>query len=109
MALSSGINFDEILLTRIFRLFANLIELDFNDNSIESRPLISLSGLSPGTCYSSSLINLSISVRTFNDCLCLLDGRFPQLHKLCVLVTEINAPSLPIENLVRKYILIQKY
>ncbi|CAM4844723.1 unnamed protein product [Rotaria magnacalcarata] len=95
----SAIDLGEKLVPQIFRTFRNLIELDFNENNIERRPLISLYGLSSMICYSSSLVNLSINVKTFNDCLCLFDGRFPQLRKLYVDIQEINAPSLPIENL----------
>lgn len=101
-ASSSPIYFSEKLLPRIFDTFTNLTELDFNQNSIVQRPLISLGRLSSMTCYSSSLLYLSISVQTFNDCLCLLDGRFPQLHRLCVLISKIDTPLLSIENLVRK-------
>ncbi|CAF0916405.1 unnamed protein product [Adineta steineri] len=96
---SSRIDLREILLPRIFHTFTNLIELDFNQNSIEGRPLISLYTLSSMIYYSASLAGLSISVKSFNDCLCILDGRFSQLHKLYVIIDQINTPSLSIENL----------
>jgi hypothetical protein len=118
----SSIEISEKLLPRIFHTFTNLIELDFNQNDIDNRTftnlieldfnqddidnrtLISLYGLSSMTCSSSSLVYLSISVQTLDDCLCLFDGRFPQLHKLCILINKIDTPSLSIENLVRIYI-----
>ena len=98
----TAIDSDENILSRIFHTFPNLIELDFNENDIEYRPVISISGLPSAICFSFNLINLSISMKTFDDCLCLLDGRFLQLQKLCVVIQQINTPSLSIENLVRK-------
>ena len=98
IAIDSGEN----ILSRIFHTFTNLIELDFNENNIESRPSLSISGLPPTLCFSFNLINLSITIKTFDDCLCLLDGRFLQLKKLCVVIVKINTPLLSIENLVRK-------
>jgi hypothetical protein len=91
------------LLTHIFHTFTNLIELDFNQNNIEGRSLIFVYRLSSMTCYSTSLTHLSISVPIFDDCLCLLDGRLPQLRKLYILIDQIQTPLLSIENLVRKY------
>ncbi|CAF3233891.1 unnamed protein product [Rotaria sp. Silwood2] len=95
----SCIDLGKNLLTRIFNIFLNLIDLDFNQNSIESRTLISIYGLSSMTCYSSNLVNLSITVDTFDDCLCLLDGRLHQLYKLCILIKKIENSILTTENL----------
>lgn len=103
---SSTMDLRENLLKHIFDRFTNLIELDFNQSNIDGRPLLCVHRLPSITCYSTSLIHLSISVHIFDDCLCLLDGRLPQLRKLCVLIEKVDTPSLPIENLVRDYISI---
>jgi hypothetical protein len=93
----------EDFLTPILHTLTNLIELDFNQSNIDVCPL-SVYKLSSMTCYSTSLTHLSISVKIFDDCLCLLDGRLSQLRKLDVFIVKIHTPSLSIENLVRKYI-----
>jgi hypothetical protein len=46
-------------------------------------------------CYSKSLVNLSISVNTFDDC-------FYQLRNLCVLIRQIDTPSLSINVFIKK-------
>ncbi|UJR18070.1 hypothetical protein I4U23_004970 [Adineta vaga] len=69
------------ILSRILHTFTNLLELDFNENHIEYRSLISIYGLSSMICSSISLINLNITIKSFDDGLSLLDGRFPQLQK----------------------------
>jgi hypothetical protein len=94
----------EDVLTHTLHTFTNLIELDLNQNYIAVRPIFSVYRLSSMTCYSTSLTHLSISVKIFDDCLCLLDGRLSQLRKLYVFIIKIHTPSLSIENLVRKYI-----
>jgi len=98
----SYIDLGKNLLMRIFNIFLNLIDLDLNQNSIESRLLISIYGLSSMTCYSSNLVNLSISVNTFDDCLCLLDGRLHQLRKLCIVIKKIENSTLTKESLVKQ-------
>ncbi|UJR12716.1 hypothetical protein I4U23_016890 [Adineta vaga] len=90
------------ILLPLFHTFTNLLELDFNENDIEYRPFISISGLSSSICSSSTLINLSITIKFFDDCLSLLDGRFPNLQKLSVVIEKITNPSLSIENLIKK-------
>ena len=40
-------------------------------------------------------------MKTFDDCLCSLDGRFPQLRNVCAVIGNIDTPQLMIENLVR--------
>ncbi|CAF3930454.1 unnamed protein product [Rotaria sordida] len=49
-------------------------------------------------CSSSIIIELNINVRTIDDCLRLLDGRFNQMKTLIVTVNSIEAPSLHIDN-----------
>ncbi|CAF3531715.1 unnamed protein product [Rotaria socialis] len=68
----------------------------FNDNFGFS-PL-SLRNLSSTTFYSSSIGYLNVTVRHFNDCLCLLDGRFTCLHTVIVKVGIIKNSSKTINN-----------
>lgn len=97
----STASIDEIFFSHIFNTFTNLIELNLNENSINCRPILSLHGLSSVVCYSTSLVDLRISVDNFDDCLCSFDGRFPQLRKLSVVICKIDPPSLSIANSVR--------
>ncbi len=56
-------------------------------------------------CFSSSLVNLSATVLTFDDCLYLLDGRLNQLSELTGNVRSINTSSFNIDNTVSNFIL----
>ncbi|CAF3432247.1 unnamed protein product [Rotaria socialis] len=82
----------------IFTIFTNLnhFEYGFKDNFGFS-PL-SLRNLSSTTFYSSSIGYLNVTVRHFNDCLCLLDGRFTCLHTVIVKVGTIKNSSKTINN-----------
>ena len=42
---------------------------------------------------SSTLLQLTINVQCFDDCLCLLDGRFPSLHTLDVELDNMNCSN----------------
>ncbi|CAF3416722.1 unnamed protein product [Rotaria sp. Silwood2] len=79
---------------RIFVLLSNLkyLDLDVNNTYLFSKSL--LSGLSSTTCVSSSITHLRIKLHNFDDCLCLLDGRFNQLHTFIVKLEYIHDPSL---------------
>ncbi|CAF3169346.1 unnamed protein product [Rotaria socialis] len=70
----------------------------FNDNFGYS-PL-SLINLSSTTFYLSSIGYLNVTVRHFNDCLCLLDERFTHLHTVIVKVEIIKNSSNAINNKV---------
>jgi hypothetical protein len=76
-------NLRENALTHTLHTFTNLIELDLNQSNIARRPIFSVYRSSSMTCCPTSLTHLSISVKIFDDCLCLLDGRLSQLRKLC--------------------------
>jgi hypothetical protein len=91
----------EILLSHVFKTFTNLLELDLNGSDIEHRPLISLHGLSPTMCHSTTLVCLRLSVPNFDDCLTALDGRFLPLRQLSVIISKISSPSLSIPKWVR--------
>ena len=98
----SPLDLGKTLVTRIFNVFLNLIDLDFHQNRIVNCILISVYELPSTICYSSSLINLSICVDTFDDCLCLLDGRLCQLQKLSIIIKKIENPTLPTQKLVNR-------
>jgi hypothetical protein len=51
-------------------------------------------------CSSSTIVQLVVNVRTIDDCLRLLDGRFNQMKTLIVTIEFIEAPSLNIDNQV---------
>lgn len=106
---SSCMMLGENILTRIFRTFENLVELDFGQINNFDLPLISIYRLSPTTCFSSSIVILRIIVNKFDDCLCLLDGRLHQLNKLYIRVDRIDTPILTVEKLVSKSIDTNKF
>jgi hypothetical protein len=88
-----------VVFTQILTKFTNLQYLKFDQSSISFRRL-SFS-VSPPTIISSTLSKLYVSIRNFNDCLYLLDGRFTQLHTLYVKIYIIIASShLTINNKV---------
>jgi hypothetical protein len=51
-------------------------------------------------CMSSTLTVLKINVKTFDDCLYLLDGRLDSLLKLIIHVKEISYSTTTIDNMV---------
>ena len=54
--------------------------------------------------YSSSIIiELNVNVRTIDDCLRLLDGRFNQMKTFIVNVDSIEVSPLNIDNQVEKF------
>ncbi|CAF3844748.1 unnamed protein product [Adineta steineri] len=95
----SSIDLGKNLVTRIFNIFLNLIDLDFLQDLIRNFTLVSVYKLPSTICYSSSLISLSICVDTIDDCLCLLDGRLFQLQKLTIAIKQIDNSTLTTENL----------
>ncbi|CAF2601687.1 unnamed protein product [Rotaria sp. Silwood2] len=69
-----------IYLTLYESLYKNRVRLLFDDEFLP-------------TFRSSTLLKLNIRVQCFDDCLYLLDGRFNQLHTLCVDLVHINHPE----------------
>ncbi|CAF0901915.1 unnamed protein product, partial [Rotaria sordida] len=66
---------------------------------IADRIFCKLDGL-PSECYSSIIVYLNLKVKTFNDCLWLLNGHLSQLHTLVVHVEYIHNTSKIINNKV---------
>ena len=52
----------------------------------------------PLSSYSSSLVFLSANVSTFDDCLCLLEGRLNQLSQLIVNIHSVNNSPFNIDD-----------
>ncbi len=86
---------------RIFSLFTTLEDLDFGQTSEWLHPVLAFNSLSEKSCFSSTIVNLRISVDSFNDCLCLLDGRLSQLRVFIVRIIFISDINLSINNTVR--------
>ena len=77
---------------RILNVFPNLQYFNFDLSSNSFRRLSFY--VSPPTVISSTLLELHISLRNFDDCLYLLDGRFNRLRAFYVrfyLITSSNA------------------
>lgn len=55
-------------------------------------------GISPPFIFSSTLLELHVSLSSFNDCLYLLDGRFDRLHTFHVRIPKLSADTLTIKN-----------
>ncbi|CAF2713309.1 unnamed protein product [Rotaria sp. Silwood2] len=89
--------FKNVFIT-VFIMFINLTYLHFDVKDMYLYSPISLIDLPSTTCYSSSIVYLNVSVRNFDDCLCLLDGRLSQLYTLIVKVYLIQNTSMIINN-----------
>jgi hypothetical protein len=87
--------------TRILNLFTNLQYLNFDLSSNSFRRLSFY--VSPPTVISSTLLELHVSLRSFNDCLYLLDGRFNQLRALYVSLYLITSSHTIVNNEVNYF------
>ncbi len=76
----------------ILTIFTSLIYLTLYESSYKNRVPIMLDDEFLPTFRSSILLKLNIKVQCFDDCLHLLDGRFNQLHMLCVDLVHIHHP-----------------
>ena len=85
-------------LIRIFTLCSNLLELDLGGSGVNS--FLSINHRPAETCFSSSLMFLRVKVASFDDCLCLLDGRLEKLSSFCVKVHSISETLSPVDNTV---------
>ncbi|UJR23600.1 hypothetical protein I4U23_026589 [Adineta vaga] len=92
----------------IFSMFKSLIELDFGSPGDRRYPArLKIADLPSTICFSSSIVHLRISVDTFDDCLCLLDGRLTYLHRLVIQISNICTtkliPSDMVINTIRSF------
>ena len=88
----------EALFTHIFSMFPNLQILNLAQNAFWHQHL-SFDTLSP-TVMSSTLLELSVCLVTFDDCLRLLGGHFNQLHTFDVKIDFIPSSPQIIDNKV---------
>ncbi len=93
---------NEIIFNRIFTMFPNLQYLNFGRSSMWDDRL-SFCSTRP-TVISTNLSELHVCLKTFYDCLYLLDGHFTQLHSLYVDVSVINFMDRKINNKVNYFI-----
>ena len=84
-------------------MFTKLIYLHFGWNGDSWCSPRSLIDLPSTTWYPSNIVHLNVRVYSFNDCLCLLDGRLSQLHTLIVEVDRIYKTSMTINNTVKYF------
>ncbi|CAF1485048.1 unnamed protein product [Rotaria magnacalcarata] len=82
--------------TRIFTMLINLQYLNFGSSSFAYQRLSF--EFSPSTVCSSSLLELYVCLRSFSDCLYLLNGHFNQLRTFYVNITRIHSSRLTIDN-----------
>ncbi|CAF3389172.1 unnamed protein product [Rotaria socialis] len=85
----------EYICNHIFSVFKKLTHLIFSESSYQN--IVTLPFYPPINFCSPSLVLLNIKIDLFVTCLCLLDGRFSQLHTLIVESANISA-SGKIEN-----------
>ncbi|CAF1139477.1 unnamed protein product [Adineta steineri] len=79
-------------------MFTNLIYVHFGLNDDFLYAPTSLIDFLYTTYYASNIVHLNVRVRSFDDCLCLLDRRFTQLHTFIVQVDRIYHTSMIIKN-----------
>lgn len=97
-------NYTTNVYSHILTFFKNLKNLSVIEPSVVlGYPALSLCDL-PSTTFSSSILtHLHISVKNFDDCLYLLDGRLRKLTTLCVNVYYMETSSGIIHNMVSFY------
>jgi hypothetical protein len=87
---------------RILSICGKCTYLDMNQLGNTSYSRLSFDNRSEKICYSSYLHTLSIYVKTFDDCLCLFDGRLNNLSSVTVRVTFIEISPTITDSLVSK-------
>jgi hypothetical protein len=97
-------NYTTNVYSHILTFFKNLKELSImGPSAISMYPGLSLCYL-PSTTFSSPILtHLYINVKTFDDCLYLLDGRLRKLTTLCVNIYSIDTSSGIVHNMVSFY------
>ncbi|CAF1386681.1 unnamed protein product [Rotaria sordida] len=98
---SSLIDLTTHIFARIFSLFKNLTVLDFGSTGRRRHySRLKISDPSLMICFSPNIVHLRIGVDTFDECLCLLDGRLNYLRRFVVRISKIYASKLTIDNRV---------
>ena len=97
----SSKEYTKTVYAHILTYFEKLEHLNVIQTTILGYPCLSIRYLPSNTFSSLTLTYLSINVVTFNDCLCLLDGRLSQMHTLIVNVQRIRQTSMVNKNKVK--------
>ena len=92
---------------RILAICTNLSYLNMNQWIDKNCAVLSLHDRPPNICFSSHLRTLFINVETFDDCLCLLDGRLQQLSTFIVRIYSMNTNSSVVHNSVGYFHLVK--
>ena len=77
----------------IFVVFQRLTTLILDESSYKNLVRLNLTNPLLINFCSSTLLRLIVNVQCFDDCLCLLDGRFPHLHTLYVELANIHSSN----------------
>ncbi|CAF3382157.1 unnamed protein product, partial [Rotaria sp. Silwood2] len=85
------------LFINIVNVFTKLHYLNFHSFTKLSSEYLSCAG-KPPNIFSSTLTELYVNLREFDDCLYLLDDRFNQLRTFCVNINLIDIPLTIINN-----------
>ena len=100
-AIDSFEEYTERVYVHLFTSFDNLEEFHVVHRPKRDYPALTIRHLPRETFASSKLTSLTVKVRTWADCLCLLDGRLNELRTLRVQVDWLDTdPSSP-HDLVR--------
>jgi hypothetical protein len=75
---------------KLLDFFENLNYLSGIGSFVTGNPVLSFVDLSTTTFVSSNLTKLCITVDSFGDCLCLLDGRLNQLSTFIVIIVNVK-------------------
>ncbi|CAF1478481.1 unnamed protein product [Adineta steineri] len=90
-----------------------LIEFTFHQSNKNNYQHLFIDHLSSTNPICSTLTKLNIEVNTFDDCLALLDGRFPSLSHFLVYIKNISSTSSDIDKITKlsklKYFSLTNY
>ena len=103
----SSKEYTKTVYAHILIYFEKLKHFNVSPTTIFGYPSLSICYLPSNTFFSLILTYLSINVRTFTDCLCLLDGRLRQLSTLIVQIYSMKTNLSVVHNLVCIFCLFQ--
>ncbi|CAF5032659.1 unnamed protein product [Rotaria magnacalcarata] len=84
--------------TRLFSVCQRLTHLTIEGKHLRYYSLLPEYALPLTMCSLSTIVKLYVNVRTIDDCLRLLDGRFNQMKILNVIIDSIDTPLLNIDS-----------
>jgi hypothetical protein len=87
---------------RILSICGKCTYLDMNQSEMTRYSRLTFDDRSRNICYSSYLRTLFIYVKTFDDCLCLLDGRLKNLSSLTIRMSLIERSPIITDSRVGK-------